>query len=146
MLFIHEHGKEWRVKIQGYDHGSLISAVFYKYEYGTYAKAKKAAIEFRDQELQELEDDRIYSISWTPNLTYFINGLGLEVNNVRLCARTPYHKGLPGWHRLNYETYGLRGAFDKTIQVLQKYKRGKVYPDWVIDEAWKRIKKKYNDQ
>ncbi len=140
MLFIHKHGKEYRVKIQGYDHGSLISWVFYKYEYGTYLKAKKAAMEFRDKILQELEDDRIYSLSWTPNLIYFINGLGLEVNNVRLCARTPNDKGLPVCHRFNYVTYGLRGAFDKTIQVLKKYKRGKVYPDWVIEEAWKRIK------
>jgi len=140
MLFVHKHGKEYRVKIQGYEHGSLISAIFYRYEYGTYAKAKKAAIEFRDEILQELEDDRIYSISWTPNLPYFINGLGLEVGQKRLCARTPYNKGLPGWRRFSYGPGELREAFDRAIEALQKYKRGSVYPDWVIEEAWKRVK------
>jgi len=84
----------------------------------------------------------MYSISWTPNITYFINGLGLEVNYKRICARTPNEKGLPQSRRFNYKIHGLRGAFDSTIQALQKYKRGAVYPDWVIAEAWKRIKKK----
>lgn len=140
MLFITKHGKEYRLKIQGYDHTSLISWTFYKYEYGTYIKAKKAAMRARDEILQELEDDRIYSISWTEGVTYFINGLGLEVPYNRVCARTPNDKGLPQSRRFNYKTHGLRGAFDMAIQALEQYKRGAVYPDWVIGEAWKRVK------
>ena len=142
MLFITKHKEGYRIKIQGYDHGHLFSWVIYKYEHGTYAKAKKYAMEMRDETLQELEDNRIYSISWTEAVTYFINGLGLEVGYQRVCARTPNDKGLPQSRRFNYETYGLREAFDRTIKALEKYKRGSVYPDWVIEEAWKRIKEK----
>lgn len=139
MLFITKHKGGYRIKIPGYDHGHLFSWVIYKYEHGTYAKAKKYAMAMRDETLQELEDNRIYSISWTPNLPYFISGLGLEVNQNRLCARTPNDKGLPQSRRFGYGVGGLRDAFNMTIQALEEYKRGAVYPDWVIAEAWKRI-------
>ena len=112
MLFIHKHGTDYRIKIQGYKHTHLFSWVLHQYEYGTGAKTKKAAMQGRDEILQELEDDRIYSVSWTEGVTYFINGLGFEVNYHRVCARTPNHKGLPQSRRFNYKKYGLRGAFD----------------------------------
>ncbi len=141
MLFITKHNKKaFRVKILGYNHGSLISYIYHAYEYGTLAKAKKEAMKGRDEILQQLEDDRIYSISWTESVIYFINGLGFEVGYKQICARTPNKKGLPQKRRFGYGVGGLREAFDSAIQAIEQYKREGAYPDWVIDEAWKRVK------
>ncbi len=118
-----------------------MSVVFHKWQFNTDRNTKKAAISYRDEILKELEDKRIFSISWTPNVTYFINGLGLEVNYKRICARTPNTKGLPQARRFNYKNFGLRKAFDMAISELEQHKRRAAYPEWVINKAWKLVEK-----
>ena len=146
MLFISKCREDYRIKIKGHDQGLLVSVILYKWQYETDAKTKKAAKLFRDEVLQELEDKRIFSISWTPNVMYFINGLYLELNGQRVVARTPNDKGLPQRSYFSINRFGLREAFDMAISELEKNKRRKTYPDWVISKAWKIARLHYGER
>jgi len=80
MLFITKVGKDYRVRIRAYDQNIfLVDVVHHQWMYNTDKKTKKAAMEYRDGVLQELEDKRIFSIHWTPSITYFVNGLYLDI-------------------------------------------------------------------
>lgn len=144
MLFVTKYKNDYRVRIRGYDQNNyLIDATFFKWMYKTDAKTKKEAMIFRDEILQELEDKRIFSIYWTPSITYFINGLYLDLVGGRVCARTPNKKGLPQKLFFSIRRFGLKGAFDEAIKALEKHRRKKDYPSWVVNKAWKLVKKHY---
>lgn len=147
MLFVSKSDKGYRVRVRGYNNVSnfLVEAIFYKWQFKTDAKTKKAAKIFRDEILQQLEDERIFSISWTPNVMYFINGLYLDLDNSRVIARTPNDKGLPPRSYFNIKRFGLKEAFDMAISELEKNKRRKAYPKWVISKAWRLARLHYRE-
>ena len=144
MIFITKYGKDgYRVKISGDDRELLIDCLFYYWEFKTKLQTKKAAIKFRDEQLKRLEDQRIYSLDWSPNVLYFIRGLCLSKKKQNIQIKIPTSHGERKKTSYTINTHGLRKAFDKTIAVLERDRRKSKYPEWVIEKSWEMVKAAY---
>jgi len=119
---------------------------FFKWESGSMKAAFKEAQTFRNEQLIRLEGRRIHSLFWSEKYKHFIRGLGIDkkIFPYKLYAQYRHPKTLK-MTRNHYKVKDdLRGCFLNVIANLEKNRRGEPYPQWVIDESWPLLEKRYN--